>query len=439
MDKIKILLSPEREVNLYINKALSEGETIRIGHVFSKGLKYRFIADIYLPKGCANLEIPEKSIIEVKYTLLFDTLYRLKKLFQHLKEEDHIENFYVIYVTCSDVFKDTFHLYEKDRFNIISFEELKAKYSLEIQDSDIKKDYTSKLIDGVKKQVKSHKCTLFLGAGVSIDAGLPGWDKLLESLIEQNENPDESVFQPENYDDIERNCAQSSLIIARYIKTGLFLSEENFTEKLRPILYKNIKTTRTLAKTIAHCISENYDKSNSGIESVITYNYDDLIEQELSILGVDNSPVYEGTRNNLEEFPIYHVHGILPETEGPNSKIILCEEDYHDVYKESYLWSTVEQLHALNRTVCFFIGLSMTDPNLRRLLDFSRDLGDKSLVHYVFLQKKKFSETSTEHEDERNDEIQEKIMNDFGLNVIWFKDFAELPKILEQIFLDNPS
>ncbi len=81
----------------------------------------------------------------------------------------------------------------------------------------------------------------------------------------------------------------------------------------------------------------------------------------------------------------------------------------------------------------------MTDPNLRRLLDFSKDLGDKSLVHYVFIQKKKFSETSTEHEDERNDEIQEKIMNDFGLNVIWFKDFAELPEILEKIFLDNPS
>lgn len=30
-------------------------------------------------------------------------------------------------------------------------------------------------------------------------------------------------------------------------------------------------------------------------------------------------------------------------------------------------------------------------------------------------------------------------MNDFGLNVIWFKDFSELPKILEKIFLDDPS
>lgn len=342
-------------------------------------------------------------------------------------------------MTCSDAFKKAFDLYKKDNFHIISFEELKATHQLDLKDSDIKSEDTSKLIDKARNEVKNHKCTLFLGAGVSMDAGLPGWDKLLKGLIGQNENPDEAVFQPENYNDIERNCAQPSLIIARYIKIGLFNSKEDFTEIMRSILYKNIKATRTLAKTIARCISENYDKSNFGIESVITYNYDDLIEQELSILGVDNSPVYEGNRNKMEEFPIYHVHGILPEKEGPNSKIILCEEDYHDVYKESYLWSTIEQLHALNRTVCFFIGLSMTDPNLRRLLDFSRNIGDKSIVHYVFLQKKKFSETSTENEDEKNDEIQEKIMNDFGLNVIWFKDFEDLPKILEKIFLDTPS
>ena len=424
---------------MYINKALSEGETIQIGQVFSKGLKHGFIADIYLPEGCKNLKIPEKSIVEVKYTFLYDTLYRFKNLFRLLKEKEPIENFYVIYVTCSDAFKDTFHLYDKDSFHIISFEELKATHQLDLKDFDIKGGDTSKLIDKARNEVKNHKCTLFLGAGVSMDAGLPGWDKLLKGLIGQNENPDEAVFQPENYNDIERNCAQSSLIIARYIKTGLFNSEKDFTEKLRSILYKDIKTEHILAKTIACCISENYDKNNIGIESVITYNYDDLVEQELNRLGVINFSVNKGGRKIIGDFPVYHVHGILPEKEEPNSKIILCEEDYHDVYKNSYLWSNVEQLHALSRTVCFFIGLSMTDPNLRRLLDFSRNIGDKSLVHYVFLQKKKFSETSTENEDERNDEIKERIMNDFGLNVIWFKDFSELPKILEKIFLDDPS
>lgn len=436
---MKILLSPEREVKLYINKALSEGETIQTGHAFSKGLKNSFIADIYLPEGCKNLEIPGKSIVEVKYTFLYDTLYRFKNLFRLLKEKEPIENFYVIYVTCSDIFKKTFNLYKKDNFHIISFEEIKAKCPLVLQDSDIKKEDTNKLIEEAKNMVKNHKCTLFLGAGVSIDAGLPSWDKLLKGLIELNENPDGAVFKSGNYDDIERNCAQSSLIIARYIKAGLFYSEKDFNKKLRSVLYKDIKSEHTLAKNIAHCISWNYGKSKFGIESVITYNYDDLIEQELNILGVDNSSVYEGNRNNLGEFPIYHVHGILPEKEGANSKIILCEKDYHDVYKESYLWSNVEQLHALSRTICFFIGLSMTDPNLRRLLDFSRNIGDKSLVHYVFLQKKWFSEHSTKNQDERNDEIQERIMNDFGLNVIWFEEFSDVPKILEKIFLDNPS
>lgn len=86
--KIKILLSPEREVNLYINKALSEGETIQIGQVFSKGLKHGFIADIYLPEGCKNLKIPEKSIVEVKYTFLYDTLYRFKICFDFSKKKN---------------------------------------------------------------------------------------------------------------------------------------------------------------------------------------------------------------------------------------------------------------------------------------------------------------------------------------------------------------
>ena len=86
-NKMKILLSPEREVNLYINKALSEDETIQIGQVFSKGGKHGFIADIYLPEGCKNLKIPGKSIVEVKYTFLYDTLYRFKNLFRLLKEK----------------------------------------------------------------------------------------------------------------------------------------------------------------------------------------------------------------------------------------------------------------------------------------------------------------------------------------------------------------
>lgn len=95
---MKILLSPEREVNLYINKALSEDETIQIGQVFSKGGKHGFIADIYLPEGCKNLKIPGKSIVEVKYTFLYDTLYIDSKIYFDFSKKKNLSKTFMLYM-----------------------------------------------------------------------------------------------------------------------------------------------------------------------------------------------------------------------------------------------------------------------------------------------------------------------------------------------------
>lgn len=97
-NKMKILLSPEREVNLYINKALSEDETIQIGQVFSKGGKHGFIADIYLPEGCKNLKIPGKSIVEVKYTFLYDTLYIDSKIYFDFSKKKNLSKTFMLYM-----------------------------------------------------------------------------------------------------------------------------------------------------------------------------------------------------------------------------------------------------------------------------------------------------------------------------------------------------
>ena len=137
------------------------------------------------------------------------------------------------------------------------------------------------------------------------------------------------------------------------------------------------------------------------------------------------------------EFPIYHVHGIIPEQLGSKAitpTAILCEEDYHEVYREAYLWSNIEQLHALNRNTCFFIGFSMTDPNLRRLLDISQKRTDGKANHFVFMQKKPFGSMSSPQQDKENRKIQQQILNELGLKVIWFDKFSDLPKLITRIF-----
>ena len=117
---------------------------------------------------------------------------------------------------------------------------------------------------------------------------------------------------------------------------------------------------------------------------------------------------------------------------GIYSTPVLSEEDYHNIYKEAFHWSNIEQLHALDRTTCFFIGFSMSDPNLRRLLEISQSKGDGGKNHYVFLRRGNFSNDS--NRDMENLTILKNMMNDLGLNVIWFKDFNELPQLLKRIY-----
>lgn len=101
-------------------------------------------------------------------------------------------------------------------------------------------------------------------------------------------------------------------------------------------------------------------------------------------------PIYENNRCLPNEKPIYHVHGYVPRNNYIRSKPILSEKDYHELYKEAFHWTNVEQLHALNRNTCIFIGLSMQDPNLRRLLDISRGMlvdNMRDNPHFLFMQR----------------------------------------------------
>jgi hypothetical protein len=79
--------------------------------------------------------------------------------------------------------------------------------------------------------------------------------------------------------------------------------------------------------------------------------------------------------------PIYHVHGFLPArfpwtpypkgTSSLPEEIVLTEDQYHRQAADPFSWSNLVQLQAAADSVGMTIGLSMTDPNMRRILDIS--------------------------------------------------------------------
>lgn len=174
-------------------------------------------------------------------------------------------------------------------------------------------------------------------------------------------------------------------------------------------------------------------------EQIITYNYDNLIELGLHGHGKGNFiPVFDKVHLGKGQVPIYHVHGIISKDRRLIQTPILSETDYHNLYNNPCSWPNVVQLQALNSTTCIFIGFSMTDPNQRRLLEFARNEQEKLvdfavLPHFVFLKKEVLNRYVCTKINEEHWKEQELMLNNLGLNVIWYNTFDELPVLIEQI------
>lgn len=362
----------------------------------------------------------------------------------------------------------------KSLFEILKRREIIKNLDLETDFLKVKltkKQQISDLIEAYKDE----KLTLVLGAGVSIEHGLPSWNVLLQKLLI-------NTFATETNDDTKEKSivlsklftkifSPSPLISGRYLKkyyqdfsnTNLTTS---FEEAVREAIYEEIDIEKQsdLFKEIRQLCAA--PGRNPSLDSIITYNYDDLLEKYLLNLDIDipfKSIHSIGDNPVHGELPIYHVHGFLPQDIelNENNKITLSEDIYHQQYNEIYSWNNIIQINKFRDNMCLFFGISFTDPNLRRLLDIAKlQKGESGKYHYLI--RKKYEPKIIEDEIlkilEKDQElygdkvkaqleldetvkhlvnIMEKFEeNDaisFGVRTIWIKDYMEIPKILKSI------
>lgn len=276
-------------------------------------------------------------------------------------------------------------------------------------------DQSQKLLELASSSIRKNKVTLFLGAGVSASAGVVDWKGLLKQLV------DKKGIQ--GLDEINGNAVEGRYIVDAYYKDKE-LDDVSLRKDIQDILYKNIKKSDLLS-----VIWDLIKCKDIEVDSVITYNYDDLLEQHLEKIGIQCRYIYDKARPmNKNELQVYHVHGCIPQKKNlPASNIVLGEKEYHKIYADAFNWGNSEQLHALCRTTCLFIGLSMSDPNLRRLLDISVQDSEVSAIHYAFFCKENTNDTEIN--------VTTSIMSDFGINCIWYESYDQLPALLNSLSL----
>lgn len=208
------------------------------------------------------------------------------------------------------------------------------------------------LIETLAKSDK--KVTLVLGAGVSYDAGLPTWGRLIDNIA--------GMVEEERWAEPMRNDRSDPMRKAEYV---LQMAQEGRTtsadEIVRDALYpRGEPAPGNLADAVARLAHVLGDRVR-----LITTNFDLLVDKALSEYRgseVASFSLKEFTDSGtaLDENSILHVHGVLWPKETPRGPVVLTESQFLQ-HGEAVRKQVRE---ALKASVVIFIGISLSDPNL---------------------------------------------------------------------------
>lgn len=438
-------------------EALAEGKTILVGNEVPRS--YAFV-DGYAPSGI--LSLPGPCFIEVKLRLT-------DRIFKSIEEVRRVvsEDFNFLIVLRENRYSEGVIREITDRFPGVSvhvigrdkIKELAAKHpaaALPFQDGSIdqalfsfrsRTDDSPRVLEqhlnALRSAYNDDKLALVIGAGVSRSANLPDWPELVRRLAATVFDShsgvaltDDERLEVQSF--FESEVPASPLIVARLLQNSL---RDEFAGAVRTALYREPQQASRLLDQLGELCMPLRDRV--GIVGVVNYNFDDLLEVELSHRGISHRSVYtEGDKPLKSELPIYHVHGFLPRNGHLNSThqdaLVLSEDAYHAQFTDPFVWPNIIQLNLFRNNVCLFIGISMTDPNQRRLLEITSKK-DSSVRHYAILrdhwtgpQSRRLSESAKSLARVFKG-LEESSLASLGVTVLWVDSHDEIPAILKSI------
>jgi hypothetical protein len=292
-----------------------------------------------------------------------------------------------------------------------------------------------KAIEALSQELHAGRLSLVCGAGVSIGAGIPLWNSLLLKLLESmmvKISEDHSIFlSNSDANEFQKRYGPSALVLGKYLKTNL---GNDFLPQLRDALYSDNPTTCDIIDAIVELSRPQRD--GKPIDSILTFNFDGMIEENLEKHSIRHKAIFtEGMRNAPNELPVYHVHGYLPRKGRikKDAEIVFSEDAYHSQFTEPFSWSNLIQLNKLNQNTCLFVGLSLTDPNLRRLLDVSNRKNPSRILSHYIIKKVPNLVSSSDKVDDLAFLLEEQDANELGLNVVWIQEFNEIAQLLQKV------
>jgi hypothetical protein len=293
----------------------------------------------------------------------------------------------------------------------------------------IQEQYSAELQD-LQNAYRQGRLNLYLGAGVSAASGLPTWKQLVVSMYFRYMKIErwQSIKPFPNYlyaigEWYLNKTGESLDIIIRKLKSDL--DERGFLSILYDCLYDQLNEgnpqnpfSTFYQNDLLVQITELVARTDRKINSVVTYNFDDLLEQALSSKSKNHTSVFNANTVPVNgSLPVYHPHGFMPFNDGnlkenSTGKIILSEDDYNTIANSSNYWANMVQTSLLTQGTGLMIGLSFSDRNLRRLIDLIANI-PLHTNNYIFLKRNSMPDFTPEDSEEikaKADSIADKMM-----------------------------
>jgi len=223
---------------------------------------------------------------------------------------------------------------------------------------------------------------LFLGAGVTADNVLT-WNDLLDELLKRalQVRSESNGVGGLDVQDIETLAESKDITPERKATLVKRLFGKSYLSQLRHYLYNGKKDDERYKSSKTHLLDAVVKLCESpNIIAIVNYNFDDFLFEELK--KIRKCRVIAGQQAHERGFttkypkkiflPIFHIHGYLPKSDRlpieKESALVFAQDEYFQNMFAPFSWQTTTQLHFLRNYTVLFIGTSLSDANMARML-----------------------------------------------------------------------
>ncbi|MDH5415444.1 MAG: SIR2 family protein [Flavobacteriaceae bacterium] len=246
-----------------------------------------------------------------------------------------------------------------------------------------------KAIIHLRSEFQRERLSLTFGAGLSKGFAIPDWKGLVKRI--ENHNLASGVRRKEL--DLESLTAKVEILQRCFSKFQSIADKMEIKGKwyqiLRNLIYQDVAMGKDF--DLKHPYICEFLKIIIESPVTITYNFDSCIEMSIDSWAIRNKidiqhlyeTIFPNRLPTKSKGSIYHVNGYLPANplDTFSEDLVFTEQQYAEQILESTAGRYATLAHYFATNTCLFIGLSLSDENLRYMLRKSA-LNNPGHYHY---------------------------------------------------------